>query len=132
MRVWSPIADPAMIFYKHDRGDFMADEPKQPSQDEIDQDRAAVAAVPAIYIDTWYLNAWRGHVRITFGESLGKTDSYRTAVVMELDDAQRMINQLQRLITRRRKNEEEIEGNCSPPHSGRSWNWAGVGVAEKV
>ena len=24
------------------------------------------------------------------------------------------------------------EGNCSRPHSGRSWNWAGVGVAEKV
>jgi len=23
-------------------------------------------------------------------------------------------------------------GNCSRPHSGRSWNWAGVGVAEKV
>jgi putative transposase len=32
----------------------------------------------------------------------------------------------------------EIQGhlldlcNCSRPHSGRSWNWAGVGVAEKV
>jgi hypothetical protein len=25
-----------------------------------------------------------------------------------------------------------ILGNCSRPHSGRSWNWAGVGVAEKV
>jgi hypothetical protein len=24
------------------------------------------------------------------------------------------------------------KGNCSRPHSGRSWNWAGVGVAEKV
>jgi hypothetical protein len=24
------------------------------------------------------------------------------------------------------------DGNCSRPHSGRSWNWAGVGVAEKV
>ena len=27
---------------------------------------------------------------------------------------------------------EVLPGNCSRPHSGRSWNWAGVGVAEKV
>ena len=25
-----------------------------------------------------------------------------------------------------------LDSNCSRPHSGRSWNWAGVGVAEKV
>ena len=24
------------------------------------------------------------------------------------------------------------DGNCSPPHSGRSGNWPGFGVAEKV
>ena len=27
---------------------------------------------------------------------------------------------------------DHVGGNCSRPHSGRSWNWAGVGVAEKV
>jgi error-prone DNA polymerase len=27
---------------------------------------------------------------------------------------------------------DKLVGNCSRPHSGRSWNWAGVGVAEKV
>jgi pimeloyl-ACP methyl ester carboxylesterase len=27
---------------------------------------------------------------------------------------------------------DPMQRNCSRPHSGRSWNWAGVGVAEKV
>jgi hypothetical protein len=39
---------------------------------------ALLGAVPAIFVDTWHIWTWKGHVRITFGEAMGaETDVYR-------------------------------------------------------
>ena len=43
---------------------------------------------------------------------------------LSIDDGKRIMSTLQEFVVK--------QGNCSRPHSGRSWNWAGVGVAEKV
>jgi hypothetical protein len=53
-------------------------------QEEIDRDIPSVAAVSGLYIDTWFLSTWREHIRVTFGETVGGLDTYRTAIVLEL------------------------------------------------
>ena len=83
----------------------MAEE--KPTQSEKDarrkETREAVAAVPALYVDTWHIITWRGHLRITFGEELAEEDSYRTAIVMELGDAEKLASQLKRMIEQRKQ-----------------------------
>lgn len=71
------------------------------------EERAArhlqIGPVPALYIDTWNLNSWQGHVRITFGESLGRKDYFRTAIVVDTDDAISLARQLLRFAQDRKE-----------------------------
>jgi transposase len=57
-----------------------------------------------------------------------RRDMTRLAVVREQIDRieQTHLERLQKAPA------DGSNGNCSRPHSGRSWNWAGVGVAEKI
>lgn len=87
----------------------MAEEPERapeatPQTDvqETDAEKAARAAIPAVYIDTWFLTTWRGHIRITFGERVSRLDMYRSAIVMELRDAERLCNHMLEMINERK------------------------------
>jgi hypothetical protein len=84
----------------------MADEESSPTEEgpqKKTDNQVGQAAVPAFYVDTWYLTTWRDHVRIAFGESLLEKSNYRTAVVMEFEEIERLIAHLQRVIAKRRE-----------------------------
>ena|ERR1700722_15640644 len=92
----------------------MAEEADQaPATNELTEEDAReqreMAGIPAIYVDTWHLYTWTGHMRITFGEIFGDIDSFRSAVVMEIDDAERLANQILRMIERRRARRRQRE-----------------------
>jgi hypothetical protein len=74
--------------------------------DPDDEARRAVGDIPATYIDTWHLSTWRGHIRLTLGEYIGGADRFRTAVVMELKDAERLATAVLRMIERRKAAEQ--------------------------
>lgn len=76
-------------------------EQADPELDEID-DRIARSGIPAIYIDTWFLTTWRGHMRVTFGERVSHIDAYRSAIVLELRDAERLAHQMLEMVERRK------------------------------
>lgn len=87
----------------------MAEEPEhapeanpQTDVQETDAERAARAAIPAVYIDTWFLTTWKDHIRITFGERVSRLDTYRSAIVMELRDAERLCEHISEMIVRRK------------------------------
>jgi len=67
----------------------------------------AIASVPALFIDTWSVVTFTGHARITFGEIYGNTDNFRTAIVVDLDDAESLGRQLIRSAQRRKLRDEE-------------------------
>lgn len=85
----------------------MADE--RNLSDDLEEDegklgieREAALALPAVYVDTWFLSTWRGHIRITFGEATRSgADRYRFAMVLEQQDAQVLAKQIQRMLDRR-------------------------------
>ncbi len=81
---------------------------------EEEEERIARAGVPAIYIDTWFLTTWRGHMRITFGETVSKVDSYRSAIVLELRDAEKLAQQMLRMVQRRKAREEVPAAKRTP------------------
>jgi len=83
----------------------MADNPSNPPEDAKKRNSAASSAIPAFYVDTWYLNTWKDHIRITFGETLDQ-NHYRTAVVLEWDDAERLATHIQEVIAKRKSQEE--------------------------
>ena len=72
---------------------------------ENDEEKIARSGIPAIYIDTWFLTTWRGHMRITFGETVSKIDAYRSAIVLELNDAEKLSRQILKMIERRKEKE---------------------------
>jgi len=72
------------------------------------RDYEAMSAIPAPFIDSWYLTTWEGHVRIAFGEALDKI-YYRSAVVMALDDAEKFAGRLLRAVERRKKRDQEAQ-----------------------
>jgi hypothetical protein len=74
--------------------------------EKAERDRA-IAAVPALFIDTWHTLSFTGHVRVTFGEIYGDTDNFRTAIVLDLDDAESLGRQLIRVAERRRARDKE-------------------------
>jgi hypothetical protein len=67
----------------------------------------AIAAIPALYADTWHVYTWTGHMRLTFGEIFRDLDNFRNAVVMPIDDAEALAQQMLRMIERRKKLERE-------------------------
>jgi hypothetical protein len=112
----------------------MADEPNKTLRPEVAEaiekatekeakDRA-IAAIPALFIDTWHTLAFAGHVRLTLGEIYGKTDNFRTAIVLDLDDAEALGEQLIRVARRRRRRDLELaarEAEQEPePEAGES------------
>jgi hypothetical protein len=86
----------------------MSDE-TEPDEDALAEREArqeriqARAAIPALFLDTWGFSTWRGHIRITLGEELGGQDYYRTAFVMDLDNAEAFALQLFKSVSRRKK-----------------------------
>lgn len=87
----------------------MSEEPEHPPEanpqadvEETDEERAERAAIPAIYIDTWFLTTWKGHIRITFGERVSRLDTYRSAIVMEMRDAERLCEHILEMINERK------------------------------
>jgi hypothetical protein len=79
---------------------------KAAAEEKAARDRA-IAAVPALFIDTWHTLTFEGHVRVTFGEMYGETDNFRTAIVLDLDDAESLGQQLLRVVKRRRARDKE-------------------------
>jgi hypothetical protein len=80
--------------------------------EERRRDRRAVAAIPAIYVDTWFLTTWREHIRITFGETFSRLDDqYRSAIVMELKDAEQMATSILEMIAKRKAKTKIQEGD---------------------
>ena len=71
---------------------------EKPSDDKIAVP-SGVKEQPAIYCDYYFVSTWPDHVRITFGELFGDDFvSYRSAVLMTIDDAEGMIDLLRELI----------------------------------
>lgn len=68
--------------------------------EEVNVERAATGALPAIYIDSWFTTTWNGLTRLTLGEVLGDTTYYRTSVVMSLGDAKLLAEHLIELVER--------------------------------
>jgi len=64
---------------------------------------AARAALPAIWVDTWAVLTWSGHMRIVLGESMPTGTVYRGAYVMTIEDAERFANYILRDIADERE-----------------------------
>ena len=80
-------------------------------QEDLIPDKLAAHALPAVYVDTWFLSTWTGHVRITLGEeALPGRDQYRYAMVMELDIAERFAEHILEMVGRRKKARIRSEG----------------------
>lgn len=77
-------------------------------ENEDDRDYEAMARLPAVYADTWYVITWKGHLRMTLGEDFEKPH-YRAAFVLELDDAERLAKHILRSVERRRKRDTASE-----------------------
>ncbi len=84
--------------------------PSEPSDEEEEANRKAIAAVPGIYADTWFIGAWKGHTRITFGEVVTASgiEAWRTAVVMETPDAEKLCKQVLEMIERRKEKVKKV------------------------
>jgi hypothetical protein len=69
--------------------------------------RRAIAAIPAIFIDTWTTTGFAGHVRVTLGEIYGAMDNFRAAFVLSADDAILLGRQLVRSGERRKARDKQ-------------------------
>ena len=78
-----------------------ADQPNQ-LPEALAPDRKAAFLLPATFVDTWFLTAWRGHIRITLGEASQPDgrDHYRFAIVFGEEDARNFINEMQEMLDR--------------------------------
>jgi len=75
-------------------------------EEEAARDRS-IAAIPGLYVDTWSMYSWKGHVRVTFGEIFHDTDNFRTAIVMDVDDAILLARRMLRMAERRKARDLE-------------------------
>jgi hypothetical protein len=71
----------------------------------------AIGAIPGLYIDTWHMYSWKGHVRVTFGEIFHDTDNFRTAIIMNVDDALIFARRMLRMAERRKGRDLERANN---------------------
>ena len=78
-------------------------------EEEAARDRA-IGAIPGFYIDTWSMYSWKGHIRVTFGEIFRDTDNFRTAIVMNTDDAIIFARRMLRMAERRKARDLERAG----------------------
>jgi hypothetical protein len=77
---------------------------------ELDEEAARdqeIGAIPGLYIDTWSMYSWKGHIRVTFGEIFHDTDNFRTAIVMNIDDAVIFARRMLRMAERRKARDLE-------------------------
>ena len=83
----------------------MSDEKDDQASEELEADRVAAFRTAATYIDTWFLTTWRGHIRIALGEipRAAGPDHYRFAIVLEEEDARRLIQDVKEMLDRRIK-----------------------------
>lgn len=71
------------------------------------EDIENAAVIPALYSDTYWLTVWSGHIRLTFGEQLADKARYRSALVMDWDDALSLAKDIVELVERRKKRDAE-------------------------
>jgi hypothetical protein len=68
-------------------------QPELVSDDDSDkfrESRRASAALPSIYVDTWFFSRFSGMFRISMGETFNKINNqYRFAFVLEEKEARR-------------------------------------------
>jgi hypothetical protein len=85
--------------------DESVDTPPTPEESarekRINARQEARAAMPAVFVDAWATLTWRGHIRIVLGEWLLRKNNYRTAVVMELDQAKEFAEDLLERVQKR-------------------------------
>jgi hypothetical protein len=55
-------------------------------------------SVPAMYVDAVWMTYWKGHVRVTFGESGVSEVTWRVAIVLEEKDVETLIQRLQTVL----------------------------------
>jgi hypothetical protein len=94
----------------------MNDEPASSTEPDQESDEPSTAEdiarelranLSAIYVDTWVTLTWKGHVRFVVGERLYRKSHYRSAFVMELDDAEAFARHLLGAVERRRTKDTE-------------------------
>ena len=83
----------------------MSDDTEAEKAAAREERRESRGDLPAVFIDTWAFSTWQGHVRITLGEEIGNKDVYRSAFLMELNEAEYFANHLLKVIRIRREKE---------------------------
>ena len=65
-------------------------------------DRKAAFLLPATFVDTWFLAAWRHHIRIALGEGsqMDGGNHHRFAILFREEDARNFINEVQEALNR--------------------------------
>lgn len=72
----------------------------------LEQRTAELGSLQAVYVEDSYITWWSGHLRIALGEKIVGKTHWRTAVLMEVGDAERLVANLNNVLTKLRKMEE--------------------------
>jgi hypothetical protein len=74
--------------------------------------RRLVAALPATFADSYSIDWGADSVRITFAEYLYRQRHYRVAVVLPMEDAERLGNSLLDIARRAKRERDEQESSA--------------------
>ena len=80
----------------------MADEEDQ----EVERERLRQRDLPSVWIDTWSTLTFKGHVRVSLGEEFAEGAFYRSAFIMDLDQAEAFALHLYGAVQKRKAKEE--------------------------
>lgn len=75
----------------------------KPEAEKISPTPEGVMNLPAIYVDSYWVQTWTNRVRITFGEAFVGTVRYRAAVTMATNDAENLVRFLTEMIEKEKK-----------------------------
>lgn len=73
--------------------------PRTIKNSRLDETRKSLSKgsgdLPAIFVDEIFCDFWRGHIKISFAESIGGERRYRAAILMETDTVEFLMGILQ-------------------------------------
>jgi hypothetical protein len=72
---------------------------------------AEAKQLTAIYVDSYWITIWSGHIRITFGEVFGDKTEFRSAVVIPLDVVESLTKDIVELVNKQIAEDKEEEKN---------------------
>jgi hypothetical protein len=103
---WRIISFEVNLRHDPNRGCPVANEPEHLNVDS-EADLPRIAAIPAIFVDSWFINTWPGYLRLTFAETIAGASYYRAAFAMELSDAETLAGHLMEMVERKRQEEKD-------------------------